>query len=60
MYHSIGGAVATDAVQVNGGSVAIQEKSSASAFWDDIVRFDCTLFQYIGELCRYLVHAPIN
>ena len=29
-----------------------------AAFWDDIVRFDCTLFQYIGELCRYLLQAP--
>ena len=58
MYHSIGGAVATGAVLVNGGSVAIREKFSASSFWDDIVRFDCTLFQYIGELCRYLLLAP--
>jgi fatty-acyl-CoA synthase len=58
MYHSIGGAVATGAVLVNGGSVVIREKFSASRFWDDIVRFDCTLFQYIGELCRYLLLAP--
>jgi len=58
MYHSIGGAVATGAVLVNGGSVAIRERFSASSFWDDIVRFDCTLFQYIGELCRYLLQAP--
>ena len=21
-------------------------------------RWDCTIFQYIGELCRYLLHAP--
>src|SRR6185437_14929589 len=27
-------------------------------FWRDIVRWDCTLFQYIGELCRYLLKAP--
>jgi fatty-acyl-CoA synthase len=58
MYHSIGGAVATGAVLVNGGSVVIREKFSVSRFWDDIVRFDCTLFQYIGELCRYLLLAP--
>jgi len=57
MYHSIGGAVATGAVLVNGGSAAIRETFSASRFWDDVVRFDCTLFQYIGELCRYLVHT---
>jgi fatty-acyl-CoA synthase len=60
MYHSIGGAVATGAVLVNGGAVAIREKFSASAFWSDVVRFDCTLFQYIGELCRYLVQAPAD
>jgi fatty-acyl-CoA synthase len=58
MYHSIGGVVATGAVLVNGGAVVIRDKFSASQFWDDIARWDCTLLQYIGELCRYLVHAP--
>ncbi len=58
MYHSVGGVVATGAVLVNGGSVVIREKFSSGQFWDDVVRWDCTLFQYIGELCRYLVHAP--
>src|ERR1700719_1811964 len=60
MYHSIGGAVATGAVLVVGGSVIIREKFSASRFWEDLVRFDCTLFQYIGELCRYLLLAPAH
>src|SRR5262245_61915347 len=58
MYHSVGGVVATGAVLVNGGSVVIRDKFSASRFWDDVVRWDCTLFQYIGELCRYLLRAP--
>jgi fatty-acyl-CoA synthase len=58
MYHSIGGVVATGAALVNGGSVVIRDKFSAQKFWDDVCDFDCTLFQYIGELCRYLVHAP--
>jgi fatty-acyl-CoA synthase len=58
MYHSVGGVVATGAVLVNGGSVVIRDKFSARRFWDDVVRWDCTLVQYIGELCRYLVHAP--
>ena len=58
MYHSIGGVVATGALLVNGGSVVIRDKFSAQNFWDDICDFDCTLFQYIGELCRYLVNAP--
>jgi fatty-acyl-CoA synthase len=58
LYHSIGGVVATSAPLVNGGSVVIQDKFSARQFWDDIVRWDCTMFQYIGEICRYLVLAP--
>ena len=57
MYHSIGGVVASGAVLVNGGSVAIRERFSASRFWDDIAEWNCTLFQYIGELCRYLVNS---
>ncbi len=58
MYHSIGGVVAVGSVLVNGGSVVIREKFSAQRFWRDIRDTDCTLFQYIGELCRYLVNAP--
>ncbi len=58
LYHSVGGVVATGALLVSGGAVAIAEKFSAQRFWDDVVKWDCTLFQYIGELCRYLVNAP--
>jgi fatty-acyl-CoA synthase len=60
MYHTAGGLVATGAVLMNGGAVVIREKFSAREFWDDVVRHECTLFQYIGELCRYLMHAPEN
>jgi fatty-acyl-CoA synthase len=58
MYHSIGGIVATGAMLVNGGSVVIRQRFSARDFWDDIEVSDCTLFQYIGELCRFLVNSP--
>jgi fatty-acyl-CoA synthase len=57
MYHSVGGVLATGAVLVGGGSVAIRETFSARQFWSDVVGWDCTLFQYIGELCRYLLHT---
>jgi fatty-acyl-CoA synthase len=60
LYHSVGGVVATGALLVHGGSVVIRERFSASEFWDDVVDWDCTLFQYIGELCRYLVRAPAH
>jgi fatty-acyl-CoA synthase len=57
LYHSVGGVVAVGALLVRGGSVVIAEKFSARRCWDDIADYDCTLFQYIGELCRYLVNA---
>ena len=60
MYHTAGGIVSTGSLLMNGGSVVIREKFSAREFWDDIVRFDCTMFQYIGELCRYLAQSPPN
>jgi fatty-acyl-CoA synthase len=55
LYHSVGGVVAPCSMLSAGGSVMLAERFSASHFWDDIVRFDCTVFQYIGELCRYLL-----
>ncbi len=57
LYHSVGGVVATGAPLVNGGSVVIAERFSARSFWDEVVRWDCTLVQYIGELCRYLLRS---
>ena len=58
MYHSVGGVQATGALLITGGSVVVRERFSAGAFSADIRRWQCTLFQYIGELCRYLLHAP--
>ena len=58
LYHSVGGVVAAFATLVNGGSVVIRAKFSATDFWRDVRDEGCTLFQYIGELCRYLVNSP--
>jgi fatty-acyl-CoA synthase len=58
LYHSVGGVVAIGSVLTAGGSVVIAEKFSATRFWAEIVKWECTLFQYIGELCRYLLAAP--
>jgi fatty-acyl-CoA synthase len=58
MYHTSGGVLATGAVLIGGGTVFIRERFSAREFWDDVVRHRCTLFMYIGELCRYLVNCP--
>lgn len=58
LYHTAGGIMALGIVLTVGGSAVIGEKFSASTFWDDIVDNDCTMFQYIGELCRYLLNSP--
>ena len=58
LYHTSGGVLAIGSVLIGGGTVFIREKFSAREFWDDVVRHRCTLFMYIGELCRYLVNCP--
>jgi fatty-acyl-CoA synthase len=58
LYHSVGGVVAVAAALTAGGSTVIAGKFSASNFWNDIRRWKCTQFQYIGELCRYLLAQP--
>ena len=57
VYHSVGGIVAPCSMLSAGASVVLADKFSAGSFWHDVVRWDCTLFQYIGELCRYLLRA---
>ena len=58
MYHTNGGIIALGLALTVGGSAYIREKFSASAFWSDCAREGCTLFVYIGELCRYLMNSP--
>jgi fatty-acyl-CoA synthase len=58
MYHSVGGVVAIGATLVGGGAVVLRERFSARGFWNDVATERCTLFQYIGELCRYLLASP--
>ncbi|GAC1308726.1 MAG: long-chain-acyl-CoA synthetase [Steroidobacteraceae bacterium] len=57
LYHSVGGVVAVGATLLGGGAVIIRSRFSAADFWRDVRDEQCTVFQYIGELCRYLVNA---
>ncbi len=58
MYHTNGGVIAVGLALAVGGSCYIRERFSVSEFWSDVIRRDCTLFIYVGELCRYLFNAP--
>jgi fatty-acyl-CoA synthase len=58
LYHATGGLCALGAALLNGGSVFLRRRFSASHFWGEAVDEGCTMFVYIGELCRYLVNQP--
>jgi fatty-acyl-CoA synthase len=58
LYHATGGLCGMGAALLNGGSVVLRAKFSASKFWEDINAEGCTMFVYIGELCRYLINQP--
>lgn len=60
LYHSVGGVVAAGATLAAGGAVVIRERFSASRFWQDVSEQRCTVFQYIGELCRFLLAQPVQ
>ncbi|HEX7761382.1 MAG TPA: long-chain-acyl-CoA synthetase [Caulobacteraceae bacterium] len=60
LYHATGGLCGVGAALLNGGSVALKRKFSATHFWRDIVEEGCTQFVYIGELCRYLSQLPVT
>nr|XP_039331062.1 long-chain fatty acid transport protein 4 [Saimiri boliviensis boliviensis]XP_039331063.1 long-chain fatty acid transport protein 4 [Saimiri boliviensis boliviensis] len=58
LYHSAGNIVGIGQCLLHGMTVVIRKKFSASRFWDDCVKYNCTIVQYIGELCRYLLNQP--
>lgn len=60
LFHSNGGILAVGSVLNVGGQAIIKKRFSVSEFWDDCVKYEATIFQYIGELCRFLTHAPHN
>ena len=57
LHHSVGGIGALLAPLVKGGSVVVAGGFSARRFWRDVADFDCTMIQYIGDLCRFLLRV---
>ncbi|XP_041042211.1 long-chain fatty acid transport protein 6 isoform X2 [Carcharodon carcharias] len=41
-----------------GATLVLKKKFSASQFWNDCRKYNVTVVQYIGELCRYLCNQP--
>ncbi|MGF2686998.1 long-chain-acyl-CoA synthetase [Marinobacter sp. DUT-3] len=60
LYHGTALLVCWGSVLAGGSSIALRRKFSASAFWDDVRRYNATTFGYVGELCRYLLNQPAS
>ena len=60
LYHSAGGIIAVGLALTSGASLVLKRKFSVNDFWLDVNKYNVTIFQYIGELCRYLLNAPKN
>eukprot|EP00004_Rigifila_ramosa_P013979 TRINITY_DN313_c0_g1_i1.p1 TRINITY_DN313_c0_g1~~TRINITY_DN313_c0_g1_i1.p1 ORF type:complete len:647 (+),score=170.85 TRINITY_DN313_c0_g1_i1:78-2018(+) len=58
LYHSAGGALGVGMAWGPGATMFLRRKFSATHFWDDCRKGNCTVVQYIGELCRYLLAQP--
>ncbi|MBV1869886.1 MAG: long-chain-acyl-CoA synthetase [Gammaproteobacteria bacterium] len=59
LYHATGLLVCWAGGVLNAGAAIVPaRKFSASNFWVDVERYQCTAFGYVGELCRYLMNVP--
>lgn len=60
LYHNSGINIAWSSSLMHGTTFALKRKFSAGVFWDDIRKYQATIFVYIGELCRYLNNQPVK
>lgn len=58
LFHGAGGMVVVSCALAQGAAMFLARRFSAGRFWDDARRHGMTGFQYVGEICRYLVNQP--
>ncbi|KAJ8392735.1 hypothetical protein AAFF_G00072190 [Aldrovandia affinis] len=58
LYHSAASLIGIGGTLHIGATCVLKKKFSASHFWIDCKEYNVTIFQYIGELCRYLCNQP--
>ncbi|XP_056370628.1 long-chain fatty acid transport protein 6 isoform X2 [Oenanthe melanoleuca] len=59
LYHSAASLLGIGGCIELGATCVLKKKFSASQFWSDCRRYNVTVIQYIGELCRYLCNQPV-
>ncbi|MBM7333490.1 long-chain-acyl-CoA synthetase [Alloalcanivorax marinus] len=57
-YHATGLVVCWASVIAARGGLVLARRFSASRFWHEVRKHNCTAFGYVGELCRYLHEQP--
>uniref|UniRef100_A0A8D2PV53 long-chain-fatty-acid--CoA ligase n=1 Tax=Zosterops lateralis melanops TaxID=1220523 RepID=A0A8D2PV53_ZOSLA len=58
LYHSAASLLGIGGCIELGATCVLKKKFSASQFWSDCRKYNVTVIQYIGELCRYLCNQP--
>ncbi|XP_060752417.1 long-chain fatty acid transport protein 6 [Tachysurus vachellii] len=58
LYHSAASLIGVCGTIELGATCILKKKFSASQFWNDCRKYNVSIFQYIGELCRYLCNQP--
>ncbi|XP_023963716.2 long-chain fatty acid transport protein 6 isoform X2 [Chrysemys picta bellii] len=60
LYHSAASLLGIGGCIELGATCVLRKKFSCSQFWSDCKKYNVTVIQYIGELCRYLCNQPVK
>lgn len=58
LYHSAAGGLGLMNTLDQGATMVLKRKFSAHQYFADVRKYNVTVMQYIGELCRYLLTVP--
>ena len=58
LYHGAAATSVTSTALRVGASIVVRRKFSVREFWSDVRNHRISVFQYIGEICRYLLNQP--
>ncbi|MNZ73247.1 Long-chain-fatty-acid--CoA ligase FadD17 [compost metagenome] len=59
LYHGAAATSVTSTALRAGASIVVRRKFSVREFWKDVRQHRISVFQYIGEICRYLLNQPV-
>ncbi|TPX31382.1 hypothetical protein SeMB42_g07766 [Synchytrium endobioticum] len=60
LYHSAALVICFSTCMLNGMTCIVSKKFSATQCFRDCKRYNATVMQYIGEICRYLLNTPVD